>query len=172
MFTTTMFQIEALLEDTLWLLTLQATIIHIARQVWLNWKKPFRKATKKKSTGGCARFYIRANDSHKESHIGTRRRRQIIVLLLATTKTIALPQSAPQVDCCFLATSATAPNTRYDSDSFQIAIDNCAMSCFTNDLQDFIDTPRDTHTKILGIGQATSTFIGTVKWLIVDDNGR
>ena len=76
------------------------------------------------------------------------------------------------VDCCFPVARSGMSTVRYDSDSFQIAIDNCATSCFTNDLEDFIDTPRATYTKILGIGQATSTFIGTVKWLIVDDNGR
>ena len=164
-----MFQLEALLEDTLWLLTLQATIIHIARQVWLNWNKPFRKATKKRSTGGCARFYIRANDPHKESRIGTRRRRQIVVLLLAAAKTLPLPK----VDCCFTATAAEAPSTRFDSDSFQIAIDNCASTCFTNNENDFIKgTMKKTKTNILGIGKATSTSVGTAKWLIVDDQGR
>jgi hypothetical protein len=34
---------------------------------------------------------------------------------------------------------------RYNSDSFQIAIDNCATSCFTNSMEDFIGTPRIRH---------------------------
>jgi hypothetical protein len=63
-------------------------------------------------------------------------------------------------------------NQIYDSDSFQIAIDNCATSCFTNSMEDFIGTPRKTNTRITGIGTATSTYVGTVEWLIVDNSGR
>jgi hypothetical protein len=75
------------------------------------------------------------------------------------------------VDCCFQASRGGAPTIRYDSDSFQIAIDNCATSCFTNDMNDFVGSPEQVATKVVGIGQAVSTHIGTVRWLIVDDNG-
>jgi hypothetical protein len=75
------------------------------------------------------------------------------------------------VDCCFQASRGGAPTIRYDSDSFQIAIDNCATSCFTNDMKDFVGSPEQVATKVVGIGQAVSTHIGTVRWLIVDDNG-
>jgi hypothetical protein len=60
---------------------------------------------------------------------------------------------------------------RYDSDSFQIAIDNCGTSCFTNSMTDFIGTPMEVATKVAGIGEAMSTHVGTVRWLIVDDSG-
>jgi hypothetical protein len=75
------------------------------------------------------------------------------------------------VDCCFQASRGAAPTIRYDSDSFQIAIDNCATSCFTNDMKGFVGTPEQVATKVVGIGQAVSTHIGTVRWLIVEDNG-
>ena len=73
---------------------------------------------------------------------------------------------------CFQASNQAAPSIRYDSDSFQIAIDNCATSCFTNDLKDFVGLPQETNTKVLGIGQGVATYVGTVRWNIVDDSGR
>jgi hypothetical protein len=78
------------------------------------------------------------------------------------------------VDCwefCCQATNGAASTIRYDSDSFQIAIDNCATSCFTNSMDDFVGTPTKTTTKVTGIGKAISTHEGTVRWLIVDDDG-
>ena len=76
------------------------------------------------------------------------------------------------VDCCMHASHDSPGHIRYDSDSFQIAIDNCATSCFTNCMDDFIGKPKRISTPILGIGTATATFVGVVKWLIVDDMGR
>ena len=70
------------------------------------------------------------------------------------------------------AVDKAATTIRYDSDSFQIAIDNCGTSCFTNSMKDFVGKPFPSSTKVLGIGRATSTYVGTVRWLIVDDAGR
>ena len=61
---------------------------------------------------------------------------------------------------------------RCDSDSFQIAIDNCSTRCITNDARDFIDQPRPMSVKIKGVsGCATSTLVGTVRWAMQDDEG-
>ena len=82
------------------------------------------------------------------------------------------PLSFRTVDWCFQSTDRAVASIRYDSDSFQIAIDNCATSCFTNSMDDFVGTPTKTETRVMGIGQATATYVGTVRWLIVDDAGR
>ena len=39
-------------------------------------------------------------------------------------------------------------------------------------MKDFVGEPQEISTKVVGIGEATSTYIGTVRWLIVDDQGR
>ena len=76
------------------------------------------------------------------------------------------------VDCCMQSMQQVDGGVRYDSDSFQIAIDNCATSCFTNSMTDFVSKPKAINHRILGIGSGTSTFVGTVQWFIVDDQGR
>jgi hypothetical protein len=79
-----------------------------------------------------------------------------------------------QADCweyCLQALKGKDNDVRYDSDSFRIAIDNCASSCFTNNMKDFVGTPKAMSTNVVGIGTAVSSHIGTVRWLIVDDNG-
>ena len=60
----------------------------------------------------------------------------------------------------------------FDSDSFQIAIDNCASYCMTNCESDFIDTPKVIDRPVTGLGQQTATKQGTVHWHITDDNGK
>ena len=62
------------------------------------------------------------------------------------------------------------PN-RFDSDSFYIAVDNCASTSFTNNKQDFIGTPRTINGTITGIGKAQAKLQGTVKWDITNDTG-
>jgi hypothetical protein len=57
---------------------------------------------------------------------------------------------------CFSASKDNVDSPiRYDLDSFHIVIDNCATSCFTNSMEDFIGTPKKTHTRITGIGQGS-----------------
>ena len=75
------------------------------------------------------------------------------------------------------ASSDTGPRTHalpasFDSDSFQIAIDNCASYSMTNSESDFIDTPTVIQRPVLGLGQQTATKQGTVRWHITDDDGR
>ena len=61
---------------------------------------------------------------------------------------------------------------RFDTDSFRIAIDNCASYCMTNNKQHFIGKPRRTLQMIDGLGKQTAKLIGTVRWNIADDTGR
>jgi hypothetical protein len=100
----------------------------------------------------------------------------IQILAIRASKIKSIPQinkcnANLYIDCCFMAAKGQTSTTRYDSDSFQIAIDNCATSCFTNNLEDFVGTPTKVTTNITGIGKAKATFVGTARWMIVDDQG-
>ena len=60
----------------------------------------------------------------------------------------------------------------FDSDSFQIKIDNCASKCNTNSLGDYHIPPEPISLKIRGVGgNIPCTHIGTVNWTIEDDQG-
>jgi hypothetical protein len=67
------------------------------------------------------------------------------------------------VDCCLTAMRPKDPSLQYNSDLFEIAIDNCATSCFTNSMEDYVGTPTKVNTKITGVGQAKATYVGTAK---------
>jgi len=61
----------------------------------------------------------------------------------------------------------------FDTDSYEILIDNCCSHSLTNDINDFIEPPVKSKVRIRGYnGQTTSTMVGTVKWKIQDDNGK
>ena len=58
----------------------------------------------------------------------------------------------------------------FDSDSFDICIDNCASASITNCLSDSIHSPKPSGQKIRGIsGTARAAKVGTVLWAIQDD---
>ena len=59
----------------------------------------------------------------------------------------------------------------FDSDSYNIAIDNCASANFTNDLNDYINK-RTTKAVVQGIGSKQLSTVGTVEWKIQDDSGK
>ena len=60
----------------------------------------------------------------------------------------------------------------FDSDSFDICIDNCASASITNSIKDFIDALRSTGQKIKGIsGSTCAAKVGTVLWPMEDDQG-
>jgi transposase InsO family protein len=62
---------------------------------------------------------------------------------------------------------------RFDTDSYDILVDNCCSQSITNSLQDFIKPPTLSEMRIRGFnGHTTQTKVGTVKWLIHDDEGR
>jgi hypothetical protein len=65
------------------------------------------------------------------------------------------------------------PIMHFDTDSYDILVDNCCSQSITNSLQDFIKPPRSSDMKIKGFnGHTTQTKVGTVRWRIHDDGGR
>jgi GAG-pre-integrase domain len=66
-----------------------------------------------------------------------------------------------------------AHDTKFDSDSYLIGIDNHASASMTNSESDFIEEPILVDLKIKGIkGHLTTSKVGTVRWMIQDDSGR
>jgi len=64
-------------------------------------------------------------------------------------------------------------HTYFDTDSYEIYVDNCASRSITNDLNDFVDQPRPANIKIQGTnGISSGTLMGTVEWPIEDDTGK
>ncbi len=61
----------------------------------------------------------------------------------------------------------------FDTDSFDILIDNCCSHTLTNDINDYIEPPVKSSVRVRGYnGSTNSTMVGTVKWKIRDDNGK
>jgi hypothetical protein len=61
----------------------------------------------------------------------------------------------------------------FDTDSFDILIDNCCSHTLTNDINDYIEPPVKSTVRVRGFnGSTNSTMVGTVKWKIKDDNGK
>ena len=52
-----------------------------------------------------------------------------------------------------------------------LAVDNCASKCMTNDLSDFIIPPTKCNRSIKGLGTGHATHHGTVRWTLSDDKG-
>jgi hypothetical protein len=61
----------------------------------------------------------------------------------------------------------------FDTDSFDILIDNCCSHTLTNDINDYIEPPVKSSVRVRGYnGSTNSNMVGTVKWKIKDDNGK
>jgi len=61
----------------------------------------------------------------------------------------------------------------FDTDSFDILIDNCCSHSLTNNINDYIDLPVKSSFRVRGYnGSTNSTMVGAVKWQIIDDNGK
>ncbi len=61
----------------------------------------------------------------------------------------------------------------FDTDSYDILIDNCCSHSLTNCKEDFIEPPVQSRVKVRGYnGHTESTMVGTVKWKIQDDDGE
>jgi hypothetical protein len=55
----------------------------------------------------------------------------------------------------------------FDTDSYDILIDNCCSHSLTNCKEDFIEPPIKSKVKVRGYnGHTESTMVGTVKWKI------
>ena len=60
----------------------------------------------------------------------------------------------------------------FDSDAQALMLDDGASVCITNDMEDFIEPPKQVDKKVKGIkGHAKATHRGTIKWQIEDDQG-
>jgi hypothetical protein len=64
--------------------------------------------------------------------------------------------------------------TAFDSDSKQIAIDNCSSRCLTISRRDFLwGTLRKCNVRVAKVGGAIQCNVkGTVSWTVEDDQGR
>jgi len=61
----------------------------------------------------------------------------------------------------------------FDTDSFDILIDDCCSNTLTNDIKDYIEPPVKSTVRVRGYnGSTNSTIVGTVKWKIKDDKGK
>jgi hypothetical protein len=61
----------------------------------------------------------------------------------------------------------------FDTDSFDILIDNCCSHTLTNGINDYIEPPVKSSVRLRGYnGSTNSTIVGAVKWKIKDDNGK
>jgi hypothetical protein len=61
----------------------------------------------------------------------------------------------------------------FDTDSYEILIDNCCSHSLTNSKEDFIEPPVKSKVRVRGCnGHTNSTMVGTVKWRVKDDNGK
>ena len=70
------------------------------------------------------------------------------------------------------ASNAGRQDHRYDTDSVTLRIDNCCTMSVTTSRRDFIDVPMPITRPVDGIaGGLEATHVGTVKWLIEDDQG-
>ena len=62
--------------------------------------------------------------------------------------------------------------TRFDTDSFVLGFDNHASACISNDRQHFKDMREWKGSNLKGVGQTPIKGIGTLCWVLEDDNGR
>ena len=54
---------------------------------------------------------------------------------------------------------------QFDTDSYDILIDNCCSHTLTNDINDYIEPPVKSKVRVRGYnGNTNSTMVGTVKW--------
>jgi hypothetical protein len=66
---------------------------------------------------------------------------QNMVWLCASTATVAQPTVERAVQAHSTTVDSLPRHTYFDTDSYDLYVDNCASRCITNDLRDFVDTP-------------------------------
>ena len=70
-------------------------------------------------------------------------------------------------------TTSNPHRVGFDTDSYDILVDNCCSKSITNCLADFITPPKQSTMMIKGFNGATATTrVGTVRWHIQDDAGK
>ncbi len=61
----------------------------------------------------------------------------------------------------------------FDTDSFDILIENCCSHTLTNDINDYVEPPVKSTVRARGYnGSTNSTMVETFKWKIKDDKGK
>jgi len=71
------------------------------------------------------------------------------------------------------STNKGTKRLHFDSDSYDILVDNCCSQSITNCITDYITPPKTSGMKIKGFdGSTTTTKVGTVQWKIADDDGK
>jgi hypothetical protein len=97
-------------------------------------------------------------------------------LIVPHTRPREAPPNIPTIrrtHACASLTASDDPIYTYDSDAKVILVDNCCTASITNDINDFVTTPKPMRTNVEGYnGMTTATKIGTIKWNIEDDLGR
>ena len=73
----------------------------------------------------------------------------------------------------YQSTTYGVHRTHFDTDSYDMLVDNCCSQSITNCLEDFIAPPKKSSMKIKGLtGSTSSTLVGTVRWKILDDQNK
>jgi hypothetical protein len=82
-------------------------------------------------------------------------------------KSIQIIEAKPAVD------KERRLKMEFDTDLFDILIENCCSHTLTNGINDYIEPPVKSSVRVRGYnGSNTSTMVGTVKWKSKDDKGK
>jgi Reverse transcriptase (RNA-dependent DNA polymerase) len=92
--------------------------------------------------------------------------------MLSVLQAAPLLFAGPIAVTVFAATSACRGPLIFDADSFPILVDSGATHSFTPRMDDFIEPPKAVRKRVQGVRDSAATYIGTVAWPIVDDDGH
>jgi hypothetical protein len=108
------------------------------------------------------------NEPPTSTYMPARRRRRHVLMNKRLAKTLKL------VSITCMAASAFEGTTAFDSDSKQVAIDNCSSRSLTTSRKDFVPGMiRKCNVAVSGVGgQIRCKIKGTVCWTFEDDQGR
>jgi hypothetical protein len=108
------------------------------------------------------------NEPRSSSYMPAPRRRCHVLVSRKLARTLKL------VSITCLAASAFEGTTAFDSDSKQVAIDNCSSRSLTTSRKDFVPgTIRKCNVAVSGVrGQIKCQIKGTVCWTFEDNQGR
>jgi hypothetical protein len=88
----------------------------------------------------------------------------------ACLQAIALKDRNQRPSMAMVTYSRYPRRVHFDTDSYEILVDNCCSKSITNCLEDFIAPPRSSNMIIKGFNGATATTkVGTVQWRLQDD---
>ena len=130
------------------------------------WHKHYPRSTSRKGrkASNYCKKYISAKRKGKTTKIGTKSSKhtfhQALCLTYQATSTKEIPKQFHQA--------------QFDSDSFEIGVDNHASRCISNNINHFITEISPTpNAKLRGTGGTIPVLgEGTIKWNIADDNGK